>query len=182
MKLKEVVCILLLLPSFCSFFFFFFSSSFFLLLPFLFPKWQSCILWILRLFELMLSESRGVSQGRREKARMRMQMKHTTTHSGNDQVGKLLQKRTGIWLSTNTGALGNPAIRTWYVLNTCFLVHKLPWQVSLPFCFQEWKRSVPSVPKFTRERTRWETFENSRSSSLSLTRPQKGRKDGLLLS
>ena len=36
---------------------------------------------------------------------MRMQMKHTTTHSGNDQVGKLLQNRTGIWLSTNTGAL-----------------------------------------------------------------------------
>ena len=38
-------------------------------------------------------------------ARMRMQMKHTTTHSGNDQVGKLLQKRTGIWSSVNTGAL-----------------------------------------------------------------------------
>ena len=36
---------------------------------------------------------------------MRMQMKQTTTHRGNDQVGKLLQKRTGIWSSVNTGAL-----------------------------------------------------------------------------
>ena len=38
-------------------------------------------------------------------ARMRMQMKQTTTHRGNDQAGKLLQKCTGIWSSVNTGAL-----------------------------------------------------------------------------
>ena len=36
---------------------------------------------------------------------MRMQMKQTATHRANDQVGKLLQKLTGIWSSVNTGAL-----------------------------------------------------------------------------